>query len=89
MVAQADEACKGGLSMQAYLPMNNCSPIMPKTKKTQASSSTTSRSRGMAAIRVLTSSRIPGYALMVRRGRSALKALRLDTSVALPGMYGL
>lgn len=44
----------------SYLPMNSCKPMMPKTKKTHASSSTTSRRRGMAAIKVLTSSRIPG-----------------------------
>ncbi len=69
--------------------MKSCMPMMPKTKKTHASSSTTSRSRGMAEIRVLTSSRIPGWALRVRRGLRALKALRLDTSVALPGKYGV
>ena len=46
--------------LSTYLPMKSCMPMMPKTKKTQASSSTTSRRSGMEAMRVLTSSRIPG-----------------------------
>ena len=47
-------------SRRSYLPMKSCIPMMPKTKKTHASSSTTSNSSGMESISVVTSRRMPG-----------------------------